>query len=286
MELTAALAQLLVENEVERITAEQYQRSVRSFNAWIGRQASVDDLTVENLNAWILSLVELGKSPKTVRNYRVGLTRVWNYLTQLGLSEGYISKRLRQPKVVLKSPESWSQTNVNALLRACDDLKGQTKEGVPAGLLLRAWVLVGYASGLRPSDLRLLKWGQIDFTTGSLTLVQHKTNHHHTARLDLAAANALQAIRAPIRERIFISKSAMSRWERRLYKIAAIYGFKRKRGQGLGTLRKSHATEICRLQGLNAAAESLGHVSGSAIARLHYVQPDALRPGTLPPSLI
>lgn len=286
MELTAALAQMLIENEVERITAEQYQRSVRSFNAWIGKQATVTDLTIENVNAWILSLVELGKSPKSVRNYRVGLTRVWNYLTQIGLSSGYIAKRLRQPKLVLKTPEAWSQSNVSALLRACDHLEGTTREGIPASALLRAWILIGYSTGFRPIDLRLLKWSQIDFATGSISIIQHKTGNAHVGRFDVAGANALQDIRNPIREGIFPSKTAMGRWQKKLFKLAVTYGFARKKGQGLGTLRKSHGTEVARLHGLNAAAESLGHVSGSAIARLHYVQPDALRPGTLPPSLV
>lgn len=43
------------------------------------------------------------------------------------------------------------------------------------------------------------------------------------------------------------------------------------KGQGIGTLRKCHATQVNSVHGIAAAAESLGHTSGITIARNHYV---------------
>ncbi len=134
--------------------------------------------------------------------------------------------------------------------------------------------------------MRRLCWSNIDLARRLVPIVQSKTGHPHTAQLSLEAVNALLAIRLDGVDRVFAAgKGGMRRWELRLFKHAKQYGFVRQSRQALGTLRKSHATEVCRLHGLNAAAESLGHVSGARIARAHYVQPDAMRPGSLPPPL-
>jgi integrase len=94
----------------------------------------------------------------------------------------------------------------------------------------------------------------------------------------------LERIKEPSRTLVFpLSKSGIRRLELILFKTAESLGFRRIRGQGLGTLRKSHATEIYKRDGESAAAESLGHVGGTRTVRQHYIDARSIKAGRLPP---
>jgi integrase len=80
-----------------------------------------------------------------------------------------------------------------------------------------------------------------------------------------------------------LSKSGVRRIELILFETAAKLGFRRMRGQGLGCLRKSHATQVYTAEGESAAAESLGHVSGTRTVRRHYIDSRSIKSGRLPP---
>ncbi|MBM3967890.1 MAG: phage integrase family protein, partial [Planctomycetes bacterium] len=172
------------------------------------------------------------------------------------------------------------------LVDACEKIPGKLRCGVKTGAFLQAWVRVGYDTGLRPVDLRLLRWNDVDFNRGMLSIVQHKTKRAHTARLSPTACELLAAIERPPREKVFpLSKSGIRRIELILFATAQKLGFRRMRGQALGTLRKSHATQVYEAEGEFAAAESLGHVGGVRTVRRSYIDSRSIKAGRLPPDL-
>jgi integrase len=282
MLLSVDVESLIAERPICVGTQNQYRRAVRCYSQFIAQPATRADLVETSVNAWLVSLAPR-MSPESVRGRKAGLTAVWNWLAGQHLVDAYNPLRLRRIRVPEKVPQAWSVASVRMLLAGAAAVRGRLACGVSASEWLTAWVWVGYESGLRPSDLLLLRASQV---SDSVTLVQHKTGKAHSFRLSAAAQAALRPLIACGREMVFgVPRSTARRWELKLFAAAEVFGFQRRRGQGLGTLRKTHATEVCRADGLSAAALALGHSSGTLIARRHYVQPDAIAPPPAPPRL-
>lgn len=280
--LKNALLEMIDRRDLERITEDQYKRSLRSFELFLGRPANADDLCPDVINSWIRSLQSDKKSPTTCSNYKTGLLTIWNYLSELRRVPPYVAKEIRQPKVVHKPVVAWTLSEIAILLESCDLLDGQTKNGIRAGDMLKAWILLGFETGLRPVDLRQLTLSDIDFDSCVISITQHKTGQHHTSRFSQRTAAAIRAIATS--GKIFtIGKTGIRKWEQKLYSIAKNrLGFHRRKGFGLGTLRKSHATEVFKEMGVAAAAQSLGHVGSTTTATRHYIDSRVRFVGILP----
>lgn len=285
--LQSVLDELLAISDPAKVTADQYKRGLKFFEEFLGRPATSDDLTHDNLNAWFTSLQANRKNgPKTVRGHRAAICRIWNHLSQDGVIQPYLVRKLRLPKLTQKIVESWTKPQVECLLKAADASPGRLRCGMPTRLFFRALLLVAYDSGLRPNDLRRLKWTDIDFGKCLVVIVQHKTGNPHCFSLSEESIAAVKMIIEPRRELVFpLSKDGTDRQLRKLFAAAKAFGFTRKKGQSIAMMRKLHATEVFKQHGLNAAAESLGHVSGSGIAKRHYVDSSAQHVGNLPPRL-
>lgn len=284
MLLSGWMDELVLERTIDRQTEANYRRSIRFYSHWLGHPATIADLVEIQINRWLKSM-EDAKASRTVLGHKRAITVLWNWLADRNLIKRYETRRLRQIKPPPLVPTAWSLSNVKALLHAADSLPGRLRCGVTAANLMRALVLVAYESGLRPSDLRRLR---VDAIQGDrVTVVQHKTSVVHSFCLTAHALNAVANVLVDGAVYVFpVSRNTIRRWELRLFAAAEQKGFSRRKGQALGTLRKTHGTEVCRTQGLEAAARSLGHISGTTIARNHYVAPDAMPQPAAPPALI
>lgn len=282
MKMELVLQRVLAERDLETVTADQYTRTLRRFEESLGRPAEIRDLSYENVNEWIKQLQRcLGAV--TVRNYRRAFLMFWNYLAANGELEPYARQRVRQPKVTPQIVSSWTLDQLTLLLKAAETLDGRLRCGIPVNEFMVAWLWVGFDTGLRPSDMRLVKWNQVYSEQGCVTIVQHKTKYLHTASLSQQSIDALQSLASPKRDRVFpLGKGGMRRWELRLFSKAADFGFTRQSGEGLGRLRSLHATEIYKAEGLSAAAESLGHVGGTRTVKAHYIDAKAVQKRHLP----
>lgn len=283
MLLATVLERVAMECDIQKITIDQYERAVSRYSEFLQRQAESTDLTVDNLNAFIKHLQGLSLSGTTARNYRVSLTRLWNYLTETENFAPYQVRRLRKPKQVAQPVYAWSLDDFSALLTAARTVPGRLKNGVLGSHFLTAWLWTGFDTALRPSDLRLLRWDAIDFSNKTIAISQHKTGNPHNAEIGPETIEALKRISNPQREVVFpLTKGGVRRWELALFREAESLGWSRRSGQGLGTLRKTHATEVYTIDGEAAAAESLGHVGGVRTVRKSYIDHRARRQGRLP----
>lgn len=282
MLLQQALDEILGERDIQKITEDQYRRSLNSFSEHLKRNATSDDLTPTKVNLWVKSL-QSSKSATTCGNYLAGLLVIWNHLTERQLVEPYHSKRIRRIRKDSKPVVAWTVTEIRNLLKSADLLEGLLRgTTLKASDFMRALILVSFETGLRPSDMRLIRIDQIDFKAGTIAVVQHKTRQPHVARLSQPTIEAIKRLKTT--DLVFpLGKTGVCKWERKLYKIAEEnYGFCRRKRSGIGTLRKSHATEIFTEHGLDVAARSLGHVGGVLVARKHYIDSRAINSGTLP----
>ena len=283
MLLIEDLDTMILERQLDPGTEANYRRNINAFGAYLGRPAERSDLSERTVNEWLRSLEAKYKPPTVLGNKR-GITVLWNWLVSTGQVQPYHASRLRKIRLNRKPPVAWSIPNVVYLLQAAEQLEGSTLSGLRLRDLMYAWVTVAYETGLRPKDLLRLEYGSV--VGNRVFLVQHKTKQPHTCTLTDATIEAIEAIRRDGEPRIFgMSKNTMRHYEVKLFEIAASLGFQRSPGQSTGTLRKTHGTEIARNHGIEAAARALGHVSGTKIARDHYVQPDALAAPPPPPVL-
>lgn len=278
MLLRELLGILVSERELDKETIGQYRRSVDRFLMFLGEEAKCGQLCYESVNGyleWLKKRFDLG--PVSIRNHRTGLCRVWQYGVMLGVAPDFAMARVRRPRVQPKLVRAWSIRELNILLKTARGMRGVCKCGIPASELLVAWILVGYETGLRPGDLRRLTWDHVDLELNTVTIAQHKTGNMHLSVIGPESAAALKILFDYEMNDVFpTGKSGMRRWELKLFRDAAKHGFRRSKRQGLGVLRKSHATEIAREHGVGTAAQSLGHKSGTKTAIDHYIDPRVL----------
>lgn len=279
MLLTELLSQLVAERAIAPITVAQYRRAVSRFSEFLHRQATINDLNYHQVNGYLMWLESIGQSPCSIRNHRIGIICLWNYAVwPAELLPQFVTRRIRNPQIPQKPVTAWSVDTVSQLLRAASAVPGQLRCGLPASLLLQLLVRLGTETGLRPGDLRLLRWNQIDLAKRTIQLTQHKTGGAITVEISPETVVLLDLARKYHHELVIpLQKSGIRKWESRLYALASSIGFVRRPGQGLGTLRKTHATEVYRKHGIAAASESLGHRSGTRIAKDHYIDSAAVK---------
>lgn len=282
MHLATAVDQIATECDLQKSTIGQYRKAVSRFSEFIGLRADSSDLTGPKLNEFI-AFLQTQVTNTTASNYRRALCRVWNFLTQEEGKPSYEIRRLRRPKSVEQPVVAWSLADLRMLLASCDLFENQMlRMQVSARDYFRALLLAAYDTALRPSDLFLVRWDQFSKEDRAITLIQHKTGKPHIVFLSDETVVAIESIRSP-RDKIFpLTWGGIRRWMDRIFEGAAKEGFVRLPGKNLGTLRKTNATQVFIADGEAAAAESLGHSSGTRIAKKHYIDHRARRQYSIP----
>jgi integrase len=282
MRLTNAVDQIATECDLAKSTISQYRRAASRFSEFVGYQADSTDLTGPKLNEFI-TFLQLKLSNTSASNYRRALCRIWNFLTQEEGKPSYEIRRLRRPKTVEKPVVAWSLRDLQLLISSCEQFADRRlKCGIVAQDYFRALLLTAYDTGLRPSDLFVIRWEQFDGVNRCIVLVQNKTKKPHIVFLADETVAAINKIRGQ-RDAIFpLTWGGVRKWMERLFAIAAPLGFVRTARQNLGTLRKTNATQTYIADGESAAAESLGHTSGTRIVRKHYIDHRARRQYSIP----
>ena len=282
MHLATAVDQIATECDLQKSTIGQYRKAVSRYSEFIGNQANSSDLTGPRLNAFI-AFLQTKVTNTTASNYRRALCRVWNFLTQEEGKPSYEIRRLRRPKSVEQPVVAWSLADLRMLLASCETFENQMlRMRISARDYFRALLLSAYDTALRPSDLFLVRWDQFSKDDRSITLIQHKTGKPHIVFLSDETVVAIESIRSP-RDKIFpLTWGGIRRWMDRIFEGAAKEGFVRLPGKNLGTLRKTNATQVFIADGEAAAAESLGHSSGTRIAKKHYIDHRARRQYSIP----
>lgn len=220
----------------------------------------VSDLTVERIDAYLTeALTHLAAS--TVQNHR----RMLNTLRKAAFSDGLvvdssIAKPLRRVKCDPPLVRAWTHQELRHLLAVAAEMSGGTLR-CPYRLLLPAWILVGYSSGLRLGDMLSITYDQL--RGNKLALVLRKTRTAHVVLLDQPALDAIAKL-PRCGPKIFGSLASRSRM------IVALRRLVKKSGlAGSGKyLRRSSAT-YAEISGISATGH-LGHRT-PGLAQRHYV---------------
>ena len=219
---------------------------------------SARDLTPDKIDAYLHTA--LGHlAPSTVSNHR----RMLRTLMRFAADEGYVDKSILRPlrrvKVPAPCPVALDHNAIARWVKTAKGMSGGTRT-CPYRILLPAWVLTAYSTGLRTGDLLAIQWDQI--RGHRLLLGQHKTSEPHVAWLDDAALQALHLLprKGPKIFGSLTNKDRILHAMRRLVKETAQRGTTR-------WLRRSGAT-YCEAKGMDSS-KYLGHKSPGM--KKHYV---------------
>lgn len=200
-------------------------------------------------------------APTTVANHRRMLTTLYRRAVADGLVKESSGKICRV-KHFFPPVRAWTLDELSKLVAQARKMPGGTnKYPCEYRVLMPAYVLVGYSTGLRRGDLLRLRWDEI--RGNRICMLLNKTGTQHVCVMDESAVDALATL--PRYDRIvfgtIISRDQVKKVMRRLVDSAGLEGSGKY-------LRRSSAT-YAEISGLSATLQ-LGHKT-PGMAYRHYV---------------
>jgi len=206
------------------------------------------DLTPDRIDSYLdFALGHL--APSTVANHRRMLRTLMRFAADQGHVDKSILRPLRRVKCPLPCPAAIDHRGIRGWLTAARNMQGGTLT-CRYSVLLPAWILTAYSTGLRTGDLLSMRYDQI--RGHRLLLSQAKTAEPHVCWLDDSAIRAINAL-PRLGPKVFGSltnKDRILHAMRRLVKQSEIPGTTR-------WLRRSGAT-YCEAEGKDSTRH-LGH---------------------------
>ena len=236
------------------------------------------------IRAWVVQMMEAGKTPRTVNRKITTLKSFYKYLMREQIIIKNPMDRVMSPRLDKKLPVFLDEGEIAKLLEAPD-----TKE--LAGLRDKAILETLYSSGLRVSELVGLSMDSIDFIGGVLKVFGKGKKE----RLVPIGDRALKCIRAYLEKRgavlardgkspgkkaVFLNKSKSRLTDRSIRRILEkyIHGTSLKEGISPHTLRHSFATHLLnRGADLRSVQELLGHMNLSTTQIYTHVTTERLK---------
>ena len=254
----AYLEHLRVERNVSAHTRDAYQRDLAALCAWAAmRSRGVLELRNDEIRAFVASEHRRGLSPKSLQRRLSACRSFYLWLLKRGRIDANPADAIRAPKAARKLPQVLDVDEAVQLVEVATD--------APLGLRDRALLELFYSSGLRLSEVCALKWADLDFAQGLVTVLG-KGSKQRIVPVGSHARNALAALREeaagqpgdfvfPGRGGAQISSRAV---QLRMKKLAAQRGVYKRVHPHL--LRHSFASHMLESSGdLRGVQELLGH---------------------------
>ena len=182
-------------------TIRLYRHTVASFSRWLGRPATLEDLTDDAVSAYLASLNARGLSPYTVNKERSQLLAIWNYAARKKFVP--VFPDVAPETLPKRVPQAWTVEDLSALLDACHSEPG-TISGVPAADWWVSLHLVIYDTAERIGAVLELRWG--DYQPPWLLIPAESRKGRRADKLHKLGADtqsALARIRPPDRDLIW-----------------------------------------------------------------------------------
>jgi len=179
------LTYLQVEKGLARLSLEGYRRDLDRLQAWANKNRKhISELTRPDLRKWIASLSREGLAPTSIARAVSATRGFFKFLMLDGHIKTHPAEDLDTPQRFSYLPRFLTEDEINRLLAAPDV---STEEGIRD----RAVLEIMYASGLRVSELVVLKQADIDLLAG-LVVCHGKGNKERRVPLGKSAIHWLQ----------------------------------------------------------------------------------------------
>jgi integrase/recombinase XerC len=252
------LSHLAVERRSSAHTLDAYRRDLKVLVEWCDRQSRDPlQLSADELRLFVASEHRRGLSAKSLQRRLSACRSFYGWLLKQGRLAANPAAAVRAPKAVRKLPQVLDVDEAVQLVELPTD--------APLGLRDRALLELFYSSGLRLAEVCALRWLDLDFQQGLVTVLG-KGNKQRVVPVGSHALKALAAWRDSRRDWLtrFVfpgrsDKPISSRAiQLRLRQLAQRQGvFKRVHPH---LLRHSFASHMLESSGdLRAVQELLGH---------------------------
>ncbi|RXQ98750.1 tyrosine recombinase XerC [Pseudoxanthomonas composti] len=178
------LAHLQIERRVSAHTLDAYRRDLDGLLQWAGGDDALLALQAEQLRAFTAAEHRRGLSPKSVQRRLSACRSFYDWLLRNGRIAASPAAGVRAPKAPRKLPQVLDADEAVRLVEVDPD--------APLGLRDRAMLELFYSSGLRLSELCLLRWRDLDLGAG-LVNVLGKGNKERIVPVGRHACQALLA---------------------------------------------------------------------------------------------
>lgn len=235
---------------------KKYLQHIRMLSEFLGRPATVDDLTEDHIAALMQRRIDQKKSPATVNDLRDQFMA----LAKFAALRGHLASApdVKGVKKYTRTPTAWTREQVAAIFAACD-----RQEGYIAGIVARRWWhalhAVMWDCGGRIGAIMAAGPDQVDESRGVLRLnAEHqKQKADQTFLLHPDTMKALDAISYRSRDLIFPWDRNRSMLWHRYKKILASAGLPYGRRDMFHRMRRTVASWFEAAGG--DATKLLGH---------------------------
>jgi integrase len=253
---------------------QQLAIAVLQFSRWLGRDATVTDLTRTNILDFMRWL-GISRSPRTVNIKRAYLVTLWRYAaaSSIVVPPGAIM-RVREPR---RLPVGITVDDFSRLLAAASHVTG-TWEGVPTHLCWRIAFLLLWDSAERIAPLLLAQMHDIDLTAGTWFVPAESRKRRQADRLYQLHPQTIDAIRATLqwpRERVIPFPRLRQQLWRKLGQLCRSVGLPNDRLHKFHCIRRSAESYGAAARGVEWAAAAVGH--STVIALRSYICPAICR---------
>lgn len=140
-------------------TVRLYHVELNNFAAFLGREATLDDLTDETVLGVMDWQIRRGRTPETANCFRAKIVSLWRFLHNKGLTRcGPDVLRFIEPA---HTPVAWTAEQLHRLWQACDALPGFVS-GIPASNWWHGLHAVIWDTGERIGAVTALEWATVD----------------------------------------------------------------------------------------------------------------------------
>ena len=156
------LAHLAVERQASAHTLDAYRRDLGALAGW-ARGRDLLALDGNDLRTFVAAEHRRGLSPKSLQRRLSACRSLYRWLLKQGRLPASPADGVRAPKAPRKLPQVLDVDEAVQLVQLPTD--------APLGLRDRALLELFYSSGLRLSEVCTLRWGDLDFEAGLVTVL-------------------------------------------------------------------------------------------------------------------
>ena len=140
-------------------TEKQYKYTATRYSTFLGRRATLDDLTDLNLGKWMRTMRKDGLAMPTINGYITKMRAFWSWCAKKRMVEEFPTiEDFPEP---MQIPKAYSEGEFRALIAATKLMEGEIA-GVPAAAWWYALHLVAFDTGERCSALLSLQRSHYD----------------------------------------------------------------------------------------------------------------------------